>query len=150
MTQVHCPTGSRMGLAVVPYGATEQRTYPSVFYVRKMDLWRATVLALFLLAVALGTGIGVMTGIGTLLHVVNPERHFDTFAALHDQLVVACLVGLSLLWVLPPHPWAKDLVDVAIRDDPAPTYPAPDTGKARVLAISVYQGRAPPRLGAAA
>jgi hypothetical protein len=116
--------------------------------VRTMSIWRATLIAFVGLAIAFGTALGVMTGTGAVLHTLNVSRHFDAYAALHDQVVVVCIIGLSFLWLLPPHPWAKELVEVPIRDDPELRFAEPVTGKARVAVVSVYQGRAPPLLRA--
>jgi hypothetical protein len=112
--------------------------------VRRMSAGRATLVALLGLAVVLGTALGAMAGVGALLHALSPDRHFDAYAVLHNEIVVACVAALSVLWLLPPHPWAKELIEVPARDDPEPRLPEPVTGKARVAVVSVYRGRAPP------
>ena len=109
-----------------------------------MSVWRSTLLAIIGLVVVLAVALGVMTGVGAVLHLLLPSRHFDIFAVLHKQLVVLCLIGLSLLWILPPHPWAKEQVEAPVRNDPEPQFPEPVTGDPRVAVLSVYQGRAPP------
>lgn len=109
-----------------------------------MGTGRATVLALVGLAIVFGTALGVMTGVGAVLHVLAPDRPFDAYALFHDQAVVLSLVVVSVLWVLPPHPWAKELVEILFRHDPPPRFPVPVTGRARVTVVSVFQGRAPP------
>lgn len=118
--------------------------HPGMVSVRRMSIWRSTLIALGGLVVVLGIALGVMTGVGAVLHAVIPRRHFDVYAVLHNQLVLLCLLCLSILWLLPPHPWAKELVEVPIRDDPEPRFPEPVTGEARVAVVSAYQCRAPP------
>lgn len=117
---------------------------------RQMHGWRATLLAFVALTVVVGTALSVMTGAGALLHVVHPERQFDAYAVLHNQIALLCLIGLSVLWLLAPHSWAKELVEVLIRNDPAAQFPSPVTDAVRVRVISVYDGRAPPPLAPAA
>jgi hypothetical protein len=110
----------------------------------RMPLWKATLIAVVGLACFLGLTLAAMIGMGAVLHVLNPARHFDSYWVLHQQVVVGVLIGLSLLWLLPPHPWAKEVVEVPIRDDPAPRLAQSVTGEERVAVISVYRGRAPP------
>ena len=111
---------------------------------RRMSLWHSTLLAFGAFLVVLGTAFGVMAGVGALIHALTPIHNFDPYAALHNEIVLLSLIGLSLLWLLPPHPWANELVEVPIRDDPEARFPEPVTGRARVAVLSVYRGRAPP------
>lgn len=77
----------------------------------RMGIGRSTLIALGSLALVAGIAFGVLTGVGAILHAVNPAKHFDTFYVLHNEIVVGTLIALSLLWLLPPHPWAKRLVE---------------------------------------
>ena len=148
--------GASRAQAAVPTGVWTRRRAervgerPGMFRVRRMSAGRATLMALLGLAVVIGTALGVMAVVGALLHALSPDRHFDAYAAFHNQIVVACIAALSVLWLLPPHPWAKELVEVPARDDPEPRFPEPVTGRARVAVVSVYQGRAPPLVAAPA
>ncbi|MGH8980133.1 MAG: hypothetical protein ACRDWE_03785 [Acidimicrobiales bacterium] len=85
----------------------------SLVYVERMPVRRSTLLAIGSLVFVLGIAFGVMTGLGQLVHVLNPAKHFDIFYALHKEYVVASLIAACLLWLLPPHPWAKRLVKAA-------------------------------------
>jgi hypothetical protein len=61
------------------------------------------VLSLVLVsAVALGSTLLS----AAILHLVSPDRRFDTFRALHEPVAIALLLGLAVLWLLPPYPWA--------------------------------------------
>jgi len=113
--------------------------------VRTMPVWKSTLVAFVGLFVVLGIALGEMTGVGAILHAVNPARHFDIYYALHQQLVVGSLIGMSLLWLLPPHPWAKRLVEATDREEPAERAgEAGVGGPGTVAALSLYQGRDPP------
>jgi len=81
-------------------------------------MWRSTLLALATLIFVLGIAVAVMLGVGHLLHVLFPAKHFDVFYALHRPVVRWCLIAVSALWLLPPHPWARRLVDAVDRDAP--------------------------------
>lgn len=143
------PASTDRGLTPDPR-AEPLGAHPAHYRVAKLHLGPATLLALVALAIAIGTALGVISVVGTLLHTISPDRQFDTYAALHNEAVVFTLIGLSVLWLLPPHPWAKELVEVCVRDDPEARYPSPVTGKPRLAVVSVYQCRAPPQRRAAA
>jgi len=122
--------------------AIEERTLVAV---RRMPVWKSSLLALAGLVFVLGIALGEMTGVGQLLHALNPARHFDIFFALHQQLVVGSLIGVSLLWLLPPHPWAKRVVEATDREEPAEIAgEAGDGGPAKVTVLSLFKGRGPP------
>lgn len=82
----------------------------------RMPLWKSSLVALGGLVLVAGIAFGVLTGVGAILHAVNPAKHFDTFYVLHNEIVVGTLIALSLLWLLPPHPWAKRLIGAAERE----------------------------------
>ena len=60
-----------------------------------------------MLAGFFGAALGVIPVGDVVLHALVPSRHVDIFAALHSRIVVGILLGLSVLWLLPPYPWAK-------------------------------------------
>jgi len=124
--------------------AEKELRHAGMIHVRRMSLWRSKLLAFVGLVVVLGLALGLMAGAGAVVHALVPRFHFDTYAALDNQIVVFCVIGLSILWLLLPHPWAKELVEVPTRDDPAPRFAEPVTGKERVVVNSVYESRAPP------
>ena len=72
--------------------------------------WHGTLFAAVLLLAFYGIALAVMLVGGAVIHAVSPRRHVDVFAALHHLLVVGILLGLSVLWLLPPHPWARRLL----------------------------------------
>lgn len=113
--------------------------------VRRMPVWQSSLLALGGLVFVLGIALAEMAGIGELLHSLDPARQFDVYYALHSQLVVGSLIGVSLLWLLPPHPWAKRLVEAADREEPAEGAGEGRSGApGMVTALSLYQDRGPP------
>jgi hypothetical protein len=66
----------------------------------------ADVSLVFVSLVALGS----MLTSTAVLHLLYPNRHFDDFRALHEPLALGLLLGLAVLWLLPPHPWAMEPV----------------------------------------
>jgi hypothetical protein len=113
--------------------------------VRRMPLWKSSLIALVGLVFVIGIAIGEMALGGVVIHALNPDKSFDIYYALHQQLVVGSLIGMSLLWLCPPHPWAKRLVEATDREQPADRAgEAGAGGPGTVTALSHYQGRAPP------
>ena len=76
-------------------------------------------LAVGSLVLVYGLALAVMIAGGAVLHAVDPARRIDIFAALHHWWVVGALLGIGLLWLLPPYPWAKRLVAAGSREQPA-------------------------------
>ena len=74
------------------------------------------LLALGSLAIIYGLALGVMLLGGVVVHAISPARHIDIFAALHHWWVVGPLLGIAVLWLVPPYPWAKWLVASASRE----------------------------------
>ena len=72
----------------------------------QMGLFQASVIAVVSLLFVAAVALGSMIGSAALLHLISPSRHFDVFRALHEPGVVGVLIGLAVLWLLPPHPWA--------------------------------------------
>ena len=62
------------------------------------------------LVLVYGLALGVMLAGGVIIHAVSPTRHMDILVALHHWWVVGPLLGIAVLWLLPPHPWAKRVV----------------------------------------
>lgn len=54
----------------------------------------------------LGVALGTMLAGGIIFQRLVPNRHVDIFAALHNHIVLGVLLGLSVLWLIPPYPWA--------------------------------------------
>jgi hypothetical protein len=71
-----------------------------------MGLVRATGIAAATLVLVAAVALGSMAGSAGLLHLLSPSKQFDAFRVLHEPIVVEVLLGLALLWLLPPHPWA--------------------------------------------
>ena len=74
------------------------------------ERWQSFGIAVGSLAVISGLGICVMLLGGVVIHAVKPTRHVDIFAAFHNAWVVGVLLGIAVLWLLPPYPWAKRVV----------------------------------------
>ena len=89
-----------------------------------IGVWRSTVLALASLILVAAVAVVTMLGAAALVEHLVPSRHFDVFHAVHEPLVLGLLVGLSVLWLLPPHPWArsaKELTDHSPATSAGPT-----------------------------
>ena len=71
---------------------------------------QSALVAVGSLVLVYGFGFCVMLAGGAVIHVLEPARHLDIYAALHRWWVVGPLLGISVLWLLPPHPWAKRVV----------------------------------------
>jgi hypothetical protein len=69
--------------------------------------WQSALVALGTLAVVFGLAFSVMIGGGEIVRAVNPSKRINLFAAFHNWWVVGALLGITALWLLPPHPWAK-------------------------------------------
>jgi hypothetical protein len=72
-----------------------------------MGHFEATLIAVVSLLFVAAVALGSMLGSAALLHLISPSRRFDVFLALHEPGVVGVLIGLAVLWLLPPHPWAQ-------------------------------------------
>lgn len=87
--------------------SSEHRMKPPKAPRTRRRTWKQFGLAfaglVYLAAVALGT---MLLG-GVALHTLVPKRHIDMFAVLHNHIVLGVLLGLVVLWLLPPYPWAK-------------------------------------------
>lgn len=68
--------------------------------------WSQFGLASLGLAYVLGIALGTLLIGGLMLHALVPNRSFDVFAALHNDIVLGVLLALASLWLLPPYPWA--------------------------------------------
>jgi hypothetical protein len=72
----------------------------------RMGLFQATLIAVLSLFLVAAVALGSMVGSAAVLHLLSPTKQFDAFRALHEPAVVEVLLGLAVLWLLPPHPWA--------------------------------------------
>jgi hypothetical protein len=72
----------------------------------RMGLFQSTEIAVLGLVLVAAVALGSMMGSAGVLHLLSPAKQFDAFRALHEPVVVEVLFGLSVLWLLPPHPWA--------------------------------------------
>jgi hypothetical protein len=72
----------------------------------QMGFFASTALAVVSLVFVSVVALGSMLVSAAILHLVSPDRRFDTFRALHEPLVIGLLCGLGVLWLLPPYPWA--------------------------------------------
>ena len=143
---VETAPSSPKGLRRILLRRRNQRTIgeQALVRVRIMPVWKSTLLAVLGLVFVLGIAVGEMAAGGAVVHALVPARHFDIFYALHQQYVVGSLIGVSLLWLLPPHPWAKRLVEATDRAVPADRAgEAGVGGPGKVAALAVYQGRDP-------
>jgi hypothetical protein len=71
-----------------------------------MGYLMGSLFALFGLVVVGGFALAAMLGVAALLHHLNPTRQFNKFHALHEPLVLGLLLAVSVVFVLPPHPWS--------------------------------------------
>jgi hypothetical protein len=78
-----------------------------------MGLVQATGIAALGLVLVAAVALGSMMGSSAALHLLSPAKQFDAFHAFHEPAVVEVLLGLAVLWLLPPHPWAMSEREVA-------------------------------------
>jgi hypothetical protein len=74
----------------------------------RMGLLQSTAIAVLSLILVAAVALGSMVGSAALLHLVSPSKQINAFHALHESAVVEVLLGLAILWLLPPHPWAGE------------------------------------------
>lgn len=109
----------------VPVG-TDAATEPA-----RVRWWKGTLFAALLLAAFYAVALGVLVGGGAIVHAVSPKRHMDVFALFHNPLVVAIVLGVSVLFLIPPHPWAKRLFAPDSQKQAAPTATRTNDGATR-------------------
>ena len=85
----------------------------------RLKRWQSFLIAVGSLVLVFGLGLVVMLVGGAVVHAVDPGRHMDTFAAFHNQWIVGVLLGIAVLWLLPPHPWAKRTIAPLPQEQPA-------------------------------
>ena len=85
----------------------------------RLKRWQSFGLAVGSLVLVYGLALAVMLAGGAVLRAVDPARRIDIFAALHHWWVVGVLLGITVLWLLPPHPWAKRIVASGSQEQPA-------------------------------
>ena len=71
-----------------------------------MGVFASTALAIVSLVFVSAVALGSLLASTAILHLLSPDRRFDTFRALHEPLVIGVIFGLGVLWLLPPYPWA--------------------------------------------
>ncbi len=80
--------------------------------------WQSTLIAVGSVVLVYGLAAGVLFGGGAVIHTFMPKRHVDIFYAFHRWWVVGVLLGITVLLLLPPHPWAKRAIAPLSRDQP--------------------------------
>lgn len=73
----------------------------------RLTRWQSALVALGSLLVIFAIAFGVMVGGGEVVRALDSSRRINVFAAFHDWWVIGALLGITVLWLLPPHPWAK-------------------------------------------
>jgi hypothetical protein len=81
----------------------------------RIGLFPATLIAMLGLVLVAAVALGSMISSSAVLHLLSPAKHFDAFRVLHEPAVVEVLFGLAVLWLLPPHSWAKSEREIAGR-----------------------------------
>lgn len=84
----------------------------------RLSRWQSFGIAVGSLLLVFGFGLGVMLLGGVVIHALKPTRHVDIFTALHNRWVVGALLGITVLWLLPPHPWAKRVIAPLSQEQP--------------------------------
>ena len=85
----------------------------------RLSRWQSFGLAVGSLVLVFGLGLVGMLAGGAVIHAMKPTRHVDIFASLHNRWVVGALLGITVLWLLPPHPWAKRVAASGSQEQPA-------------------------------
>ncbi|MDA8309392.1 MAG: hypothetical protein M0Z46_02045 [Actinomycetota bacterium] len=109
----------------------------------RLSRWQSFGLALGSLVLVFGLGLVVMLAGGAVIHALKPTRHVDIFAALHNRWVVGALLGIALLWLLPPHPWAKRVMASGSQEQPAKAGRTEDGGGGASTVHLVVPGPGP-------
>lgn len=99
--------------------------------------WSQFGLASLGLAYVLGIALATLLVGGLVLHALVPNRSFDVFAALHNDIVLGVLLALASLWLLPPYPWAARPAQTEARQ-PAPAAGGAIGGGGIVVGPSQY------------
>ena len=97
---------------------TETPSTPAATGRAEVPWWKGTLFAALLLAAFYAVALGVMAIGGVIVHALKPTRQVDAFSLFHNMLVVGIVAGLSVLWLLPPHPWAKWILAPGGRNRP--------------------------------
>lgn len=109
----------------------------------RLGRWQSFGLAIGSLAVVYGLGLVVMLAGGAVIHALDPARRIDSLAALHNQWVASVLLGIAVLWLLPPHPWAKRVITTGSQEQPAQAGRTEDGGGGPFTVDSVVPGPGP-------
>lgn len=103
MTNVAC---EEAGEAALP--TTEAQ--PAVVEVRRRKRWQGFLVAVGSLVAIFGVALGVMVAGEVIGRAFDPRSRVDIFAAAHNHWVVGVVLAITVLWLLPPYPWAKRAV----------------------------------------
>lgn len=77
--------------------------------------WQQFGLAALTLAYVLGIALGTLLVGGLVLHALLPNRSFDIFSAVHNDIALGVLLALVALWLMPPYPWAAAWPSEAVK-----------------------------------
>jgi hypothetical protein len=120
-SQSRVPVRSRLSVFARPADLAVDETVPAVHRSRRhrtahqsapqvpeeqVGFFASTALAVVSLVFVSAVALVSMLVSAAILHVISPDRRFDTFRALHEPWVIGLLFGLGVLWLLPPYPWA--------------------------------------------
>lgn len=108
-------------------GPATEAPVPAASPVR-LTPWQTSLIAVGSLVLVFGLGLLVMLAGGAVVHGLKPTRQIDIFAALHNQWVVGVLLGITVLWLLPPHPWVKRVVAPSSQEQPVQAGGTEDDG----------------------
>jgi hypothetical protein len=104
--------------------------------------WQGTLLSALALTAIYGVAVGEMAVLGVIIHALNPNKLLNIFTVLHNQWVVGVLLGITVLWLIPPHPWTKRVIAPLSPEQPAGiAVGETDGGGGSITALSEYQGR---------
>ncbi|MGH9920838.1 MAG: hypothetical protein ACRD6W_18460 [Nitrososphaerales archaeon] len=99
---------------------TTEAPEPAVVVVRR-PRWQSFLIAIASLVGIGAVALGVMVAGGAIVHAFIPHKHVDLFAAFHNGWVVGVLLGIAVLWLLPPYPGAKRTIASLSPEQPAAT-----------------------------
>jgi MFS family permease len=85
----------------------------------RLTRWQSFLVAVASLVGIFGAAFGVMLVGGVVIHAFDPRRRVDIFTAFHSLWVVGVLLGIAVLWLLPPYPWVKRVITPASPEHPA-------------------------------
>ena len=122
--------------AVASVAMTDTRAPVAVEVVRRKRS-QSFLIAVGSLVLIFGVGLVVMFAGSAIAHAFDHAKHVDMFAAFHNKWVVGVLLGIAVLWLVPPYPWGKRTIARSSLEQPAGTAGGTGDGGLGVVAVQL-------------